>query len=128
MKIRTGFVSNSSSSSFLIVGVANSDDKKFNEKIHKLIKLDECTEGWGGTNQGKALVFIGGELAYGVDDDEVYWRDYEPYYVGIPAFDKLCANLTVRELRLMFIRICKQYGVDFAENEVDLFYGEVSSE
>ena len=65
MKIRNGFVSNSSSSSFMIVGVSKYPSGDV--RLAELAKADKCKhEGWGNFNEGKTLIFIGGD--YGKEE------------------------------------------------------------
>lgn len=118
MKIREGFVSNSSSTSFLIVGAGVRDGR-----LAKLAKADQWEEGFGGYHLGKTLVFLGGD--YECDDPGA---TFEPDYVGIDAEQPLKNNITVAELRRQFINRAQVLGVVFRESEVDLHYGEVSSE
>jgi hypothetical protein len=129
MKLRFGFVSNSSSSSFLIVGAScsyRSSDRRGNQlAVADKVSLED---GFGGEYNGKSLVFLGGEFDWDTEDAEVMRDSYEPYYVGIYAEEALKAGKTVLELKKEFIEAAKKLGVTYTENEVDLHYGEVSSE
>lgn len=120
MKIRSGFVSNSSSCSFLIVGVGNYRDPR----LAQLAEADKWTEGWGGYHTGETLVFLGSEYDYTGNEP----GNFQPYYVGVEAELALKDGKTVTELKQEFIEKAKALGVTFAENEVNLHYGEVSSE
>jgi len=122
MKVRNGFVSNSSSCSFLIVGICGwSLTKDLSETIKAMAKADGCEEmGWGGYSEGKTLTFLGGE---GYDDEE-----YAPDYAGIEAEQDLKNNKTVGELTQEFLAKAKALGFDIPEERVELLYGEVSSE
>lgn len=121
MKIRNGFVSNSSSSSFLIVGVSAYGIDNLSETIKEMAKADGCEEmGWGGYSEGKTLVFLGGE---GYDDEE-----YAPDYAGIEVEQDLKNNKTIGELKQEFLDKVKALGFEIPEEYVDLHYGEVSSE
>ncbi len=124
MKVRSGFVSNSSSTSFLIVGMASNRDKMI-----KLARADKpnLEDGFGGYYEGETLVFLGGEAEWG-DDYEEMLKTYEPYFVGIEAEAPLKSGATVTELREAFITRAKALGVTVREDEVDLHFGEVSSE
>ena len=124
MKVRNGFVSNSSSCSFLIVGVSaygGRDGSDLSETLKEMAKADGCEEmGWGGYSEGKTLVFLGGE-----EDEE---EEYAPDYVGIEAEQDLKNNKTIGELKQEFLTKVKALGFDIPEERVDLHYGEISSE
>jgi len=124
MKVRAGFVSNSSSSSYMIVGVANYGDPRLRELAEK----DEAKWGWGGLNEGKRLVFIGNEADYETADDGQLMQDYSPYAVGVEAESGFRAGQSLDDLKKEFIKIAAGYGVTFTKNEVDLDYGETSSD
>lgn len=132
MKIRNGFVSNSSSSSFLIVGVEQVYDyegKRIDLRLEQLVKADKpnLEDGFGGEYNGKTLVFLGGEADWN-EDNVALLNSYTPYYIGINAEEGLKSGKTVPELKKEFIEKAKKLGVIFTEDEVDLYYGEVSSE
>ena len=114
MKIRQGFVSNSSSTSFLIVGTANPNIAT------KLAKADGCTEmGWGGYSEGKTIIFLGGEGGY-----DGY--TYEPDYAGISVESDLKSGKTIPELRKVFKELAAAHGFDIPLANIDLHYGECS--
>jgi len=120
MKIRSGFVSNSSSTSFLIVGVQGYQDAR----LAQLAVSDKWQEGGQGYHEGQTLVFLGSDYDY--DDDKPV--GFRPYYAGIDAEEALEAGKTVAELKTEFISRAKVLGIFFKEEEVDLYFGEVSSE
>jgi hypothetical protein len=116
VKVRNGFVSNSSSTSFLIVGIHDQITAE------KLAKKDGCKEmGWGGYSEGKTMVFIGNEGGY---DDE----PYKPDYAGIEAETLLKQNRTVAEIKQIFVDKAALLGITIQPSQVDLHYGECSSE
>lgn len=121
MKIRQGFISNSSSSSFVIVGITDNPENL--ELIKKLVEIEKVKdEGFGGCNEGKEFLYLGGEHYY--DDKE----PYVPYYVGINVEDKL-EDRTVADLRLEFIaKVKAMTEVELSPKDVQLHFGEVSNE
>jgi hypothetical protein len=119
MKYRAGFVSKSSSSSFLTIGVSDS------ELIDKLIKavgfkLNENgyydNEGYG-VLAGKHVVFYG---------NSEYWQ--------AAGFDESKTRDLLEEGDLTYARehfqkyIKNKLGLDIPLQKIDLIFGEISSE
>lgn len=107
MKVRIDFVTNSSSSSFLIVGV--SDDS-----IIEVL----------GQKEGKSEF----ECSYGVDEGKVvsfYGCYSEPYYAGIDI-EGLMDKMTLPQIKEYFKDLIKkEYDVDIDISDIGLHYGEV---
>lgn len=106
MKIRTSFVTNSSSSSFIIVGVHG-----YNRAIDKLRPfIEEEEDGWGDLERSIAIegLYIErtGECSYAVTLDDT---DFE--------------NKTVKQMKQEFVDICKSKGVDIGIEEITFEYG-----
>jgi len=122
MKIRIGFVSNSSSSSFLIIGTEKS------HIIETLLKKEKATDDslhYNIKESDSGIIYIGGCF----EEDAEEESDIElPDYAGLEAKD-LLENKNVSELRDYFVEFVKKnYGIEIREEDVDLFYGESSND
>jgi len=113
MKIREGFISNSSSSSFIIVGVA--DDPTMEHIAEK---------------DGK---FVDGEYQnincdYGIDNScplSYYGCWDELYYIGMDISEKL-EEKTLPELRKeLQQKLKEEYQLDVPLEKINLYYGEI---
>jgi len=117
MKIRMGFVSNSSSSSFCIIGTENSDlIRKLAEAENKSFDYDG--EDW---DDDKYDYF-----GYGCNEGEVidFYGDESPYYAGIDL-KKFGEDISIKEMKKLFIKkVKKELGVDVEEEDVALLFGE----
>ena len=121
MKTRQGFVSNSSSSSFIVVGVSDED---FCSKLLAAMKIymdrDNPVEGWVeyepgfGVHEGKPFDVIGS-------------YDYVSY-VGFDIESDLKKGTSLNLLKKKFVELAKKIGVEVPISKVDLHYGASSSE
>lgn len=113
MKTRIGFVSNSSSSSFLIVGI---DDSKTINKIIKAagLKRKEIREDMSfGVCDINGLQFLGGE---------------DIYYAGTELTEEIMNDKTLMELKREFADSLKEkYNISVPIEKIGLHYGEVST-
>ena len=113
MKIRKGFVSNSSSSSFLIVGITDSNlMKQIAVKDGKFENGDYCNLScnYGVDTSGRVCYFGG-------------WG--EPQYIGDPI-EKSLEEKTLPILRKEFQqKIKKVFNLEIPLDKIKLHYGEV---
>jgi hypothetical protein len=121
MKIRTGFVSNSSSSSFLIIGTNKSHIIKNLLEKDKDLDCHDCS--YGVTESERGINYYGGYFGSDVKEENIQLPDY----AGIEAKEML-EKETVSELRKYFVGLVKRkYGIEIEDEDVDLFYGETST-
>uniref|UniRef100_A0A6M3KZ83 Uncharacterized protein n=1 Tax=viral metagenome TaxID=1070528 RepID=A0A6M3KZ83_9ZZZZ len=122
MKIRDGFVSNSSSSSFLCLGVS---DENLIKKLLKAENPKEIVEdnfsyyeGEGhGCLEAKHIMFFG---------NSEYWQAAG---LGEGSTLSILENKSLKEARKVFVKLMKdKLGVDIPEKSVSLQFGEASSE
>ena len=112
MKVRNGFVSNSSTSSFCIIGVHDSWDAP--EWIPPLLEavginpLDVC-----GVQEGEILDFVGGESGV--------------FYAGVDA-EALLQTMTIPAACGLIKNLIKEkLGVDIPLEKIGFYYGYVET-
>ena len=118
MKIRQGFVSNSSSSSFVIVGVHGTLAEEVSKKDHAKFE-------WGGCGTGDTK-----EISYADWDESSYNDDTDEctfYYAGLNA-EKLLKTKHYNEIALEAKKILEKIlGKPIKLSDIDLHFGETSS-
>ena len=117
MKIRTGFVSNSSSSSFCIIGTENAN------VIYKLLKAEEIDLDSDENNYIDNGV-IGGKVVNFYDGVS----GEQPYYAGVDAEPLLKETNIPQACKKFQEMVEKSLGVKIPLSSVKFLYGEISSE
>jgi len=110
MKIRMDFVTNSSSSSFLIVGTNDED------YINKMIEIENLRdEVESGINYG---CLIGENIEF--------WGSYDIYYAGISIYEDLKKGENYNKIKEKFKKLLKdKYNINILDNEINIHYGEL---
>lgn len=112
MKVRVGFVSNSSSSSFLIVGTQDSSIIK--AVAQKLGKYDLANN--------KFTV----ECSYGYKTTEHFnfYGGYDPEYLGLDVSKKIKTKPYSELVKEFQDTLKKNYDIEIHASDIDLHFGE----
>jgi len=117
MKVRSGFVSNSSSSSFVAVGI-DCHHKQFKKLMDSIgFDLD-----WQRLNDLPNFIsYDFGQLKSRTTGIVVYNDDQ---FAGLEADKLFRRNFRLSEIKTMFIRQCAEFGIKLHRNDVKLESGE----
>jgi len=124
MKTRTGFVSNSSSTSFCIVGVSS----PYAQAIAKKMGLTHDDNSYGTCEFDDGLIAVFSNNGYSDEDEDENDASGSVELVGIVA-DEILENKSVRQAAEEFSEMIeKKYGIKIDPVKVGLHYGEASNE
>jgi len=119
MRCRDGFVSNSSSTSFCVIGIER--QTVIAELMEKDGFVDDGGYGIAGHGRNEELLYYGRGFN---NDGEMVW---ESGAVGVEARE-LLERMTLPQARHYVRELLKGVGVGVRTSDIDLRYGEASSE
>lgn len=104
MKMRNGFVSNSSSSSFIMYGVEIEVEPEIREAIEEDSDFNMLTQYSEGT------LYIGKKLMYGVED-------HYPTAIKAPTGDEK------QQIETTIINVCKKHDIEIKPEDFEIYAG-----
>jgi hypothetical protein len=98
MKLHTSFITNSSSSSFIVIGT-----DKYNDQFMEKGNI-------------KSELYSEFELVFTYDGDE-------DGYISINDVPKLLSEMTIPQVKQYFVQKAKEHGIDIDVKDVEFTYG-----
>jgi hypothetical protein len=129
MKIRVGFVSNSSSSSFVAVGISKYDHPKLYNELMNAIGLP-IIEGYDEDDIDKLADFYDhGSVITKDGSDIVVYGGYEFWFTGFDAIPLFSNDMKLSEIKIKFHDIVmNKYKIDIPLSDIEFVCSEISSE
>lgn len=126
MKIRNGFVSNSSSSSFIAVGFWDSDDKKLFAEVIKALGIKECVDnGCDGYELEENGFECHGQGAFSNKDGIcLFMCDSEISFIGLDAEEHFEQDGILSDLKKDLKKKLKKIGVTIELKDINLVCNE----
>lgn len=114
MKVRSGFVSNSSTSSFCIIGVYRGWGANATLWVQKLVEAEQVNvENYDWME--KTFKVVG------------FWGSEEPRWAGMEA-EKLLQTMTIPQARQYFHdKVLEAFGIDIPLKDIEFHYDYVST-
>lgn len=129
MKIRVGFVSNSSSSSFVAVGISKYDHPKLYDELMTAIGLP-TGEGYDEDDVGAVADFNDhGSVIMKDGSYIVAYGGYEFWFIGFDAIPLFSNDMRLSEIKEKFrSTVMDRYKIDISLSDINIMCSEVSSE
>ena len=125
MKIRQGYVSNSSSSSFIILGIKNTSE--FCEKIKHIVDYEPEANCDYGEDYINNFIFVHPEYEEykDIDTEKSQYKLLYASHIGKELNEKELDNKTLLQIKKETVKsIKKEFDLEITENDLILEFGE----